>query len=156
LDGSQAGTQFFNNVIIDGTGNGAVTCNSDIPSFASNDFLSTQPTTPPQPGPPLTGNCFDVTGLNGNIQQDPQFVDAAGGDYHLQASSPAIDAGTNTAPNLPDKDLDNKARIGPGNASTCVGTVDMGAYEFALNSTGTPFLLTNALDFGAIDVGSSS
>jgi Right handed beta helix region/Abnormal spindle-like microcephaly-assoc'd, ASPM-SPD-2-Hydin len=156
LDGSQMGTQFFNNVIVDGTGNGAVMCNTDVPSFASNDFLSIAPTTPPQPAPPLVGVCFDVTGLNGNIQLDPQFVNSAGGDYHLQASSPAIDAGSNTAPSLPDKDLDGKARIGPGNANTCAPTVDMGAYEFVLTSSGTAFLSATSLDLGSVPVGSSS
>ena len=29
----------------------------------------------------------------GNVNQDPRFVDASGGDFHLRAGSPAIDAG---------------------------------------------------------------
>jgi hypothetical protein len=32
-------------------------------------------------------------GVNGNISADPLFMDAANGDYHLQAGSPGIDAG---------------------------------------------------------------
>ena len=32
----------------------------------------------------------------GNIDLDPQFVNAAGGDFHLQTSSPCIDAGDGT------------------------------------------------------------
>jgi hypothetical protein len=48
------------------------------------------------------------------------FVDAAGGDYHLSATSPAADAGTTT--NAPSGDLEGNARpAGPG--------VDVGAYE---------------------------
>jgi hypothetical protein len=157
LTGSQMGTQFANNVIVDGTGSGAVGCDPSSAtgaSFVANDVFSTQPTPPPQPVPPFSG-CPDPTGTNGNISADPQFVNAAGNDYHLQSTSPAIDAGSNAAPNLPDKDLDGNARIGPGNASTCVGTVDMGAYEFALTSSGTAFL-NSTQDFGTVVVGTSS
>jgi predicted outer membrane repeat protein len=58
-----------------------------------------------------------------NIDADPLFVDAPGGNLRLQAGSLAIDAGDNSAPNLPATDLDGNPRI--------VGVaVDMGAYEF--------------------------
>lgn len=162
LDGDQARTIFINNLIVDGTGNGAIGCSPGVstpPSLVSNDVISTQPSDPPQPAPAFVG-CPDVTGLAGNIQVDPQFVNP-GQDYHLQSSSPVIDAGTNDAPNLPDKDLDGNGRIGPGKASTCAGTVDMGAYEFALNSTGTVTLATattflTSADFGTVTVGNSS
>ena len=36
---------------------------------------------------------YNTTGSN-NIDTDPLFVDVANGDYHLQATSPCIDAGT--------------------------------------------------------------
>jgi len=59
----------------------------------------------------------------GNISADPMFVAAGSGDYHLQAASPCINAGTNDAPSLPDTDKDGNPRI--------VGAaVDMGAYEW--------------------------
>ncbi len=61
----------------------------------------------------------------GNIDAAPQFVDAANGDYHLQAWSPAIDAGT--AGGAPDHDFEGDPR--PQNAG-----YDMGADEFV----GTP------------------
>ena len=41
-----------------------------------------------------------------NIDLDPQFVDASSGDFRLKASSPCIDAGSNTAPSIPSQDKD--------------------------------------------------
>ena len=80
----------------------------------------------------------------GNINADPLFVDPAHGDLHLQAGSPAIDAGTNTfslpgtTNNLvPSFDLDNNPRPvdgdGDGDATT-----DMGA------SSSSPLLRCSA------------
>lgn len=80
---------------------------------------------------PYTGtfeNNFMVplpTGLPAsNITGDPQFVNAAAGDFHLMPGSPAIDKGPATVPTgLPTKDLDGNARlVGPA--------TDMGAFEF--------------------------
>jgi hypothetical protein len=61
----------------------------------------------------------------GCIDSDPCLVDAATGDFHLLSDSPCIDAGTNSAPNLPSTDFEGKPRI-------LDGTVDMGADEFTL------------------------
>jgi hypothetical protein len=36
---------------------------------------------------------YGFEGTNGNIRQNPLFVDSVNGDYHLQVSSPCIDAG---------------------------------------------------------------
>lgn len=58
----------------------------------------------------------------GNINADPKFVDPAGGDYHLQLGSPALDAADPTATN--DHDLDGNPR--PQN-----GRADIGAFERA-------------------------
>jgi len=59
---------------------------------------------------------------SGNITNEPNFVNLAGGDFHLQPESPCIDAGDNGSVQG-DTDLDGRARI--------IGsTVDMGAYEF--------------------------
>lgn len=52
---------------------------------------------------------------------DPLFVNEIGGDYRLQACSPAVDAGTTTG--APADDLDENPR--PVNAG-----IDMGAYEY--------------------------
>jgi len=69
-------------------------------------------------------------GLN-NIDADPLFIDAAGGNLRLSVGSPAIGAGDNNAPNLPSTDLDGNPRIRPDG-----DTVDMGAYEAEGTATG--------------------
>ncbi len=58
----------------------------------------------------------------GNLDDDPLFVDAGGGDVRLSAGSPCLDAGNNNAPGLPATDHAGDPRI--SNA-----TVDSGAYE---------------------------
>ncbi|MCK4654536.1 MAG: hypothetical protein KAU01_08820, partial [Candidatus Cloacimonetes bacterium] len=61
----------------------------------------------------ITNNNGTVYWLEGNIDEDPLFVDAGSGDYHLQQYSPCIDAGDPASPLDPD------------------GTIaDMGAYYF--------------------------
>jgi len=77
-------------------------------------------------------------GGEGNIGDDPLFVDAAGPDDNLRlsASSPCIDAGDNMAvPVDVTTDLDDNPRFvdDPSKADTGNGTppiVDMGAYEY--------------------------
>jgi hypothetical protein len=66
----------------------------------------------------------------GNVDADPMFVGADNGDFRLLPSSPCIDAGDNSAPNLPDADIAGMHRIMFGGKSL---TVDMGAYEFYVN-----------------------
>ena len=69
-------------------------------------------------------------GSSGNVSVDPQFVGS--GDYHLKSTSPLINAGTNTpGGGLPSTDLDGNPRIANG-------TVDMGAYETALQNAVVP------------------
>ena len=56
------------------------------------------------------------------------FVSASHNNFHLATGSPAIDTGTNSAPNLPLKDLNGKPRIADGDADGDL-VVDMGVYE---------------------------
>jgi len=95
----------------------------------------------------------------GNIQENPLFVDAENGDFHLQSTSPCIDTGTNDAPYLPDTDKDGKPRIIDGNGDD-IATVDMGPYEFGDICEGDfdgdsdvdgSDLATFAADFGRTD-----
>jgi hypothetical protein len=65
----------------------------------------------------------------GNINTDPQFVNAASNNFQLQVSSPCVNEGSNAAPALAETtaDLAENPRISGG-------IVDMGAYEVPLGS----------------------
>jgi hypothetical protein len=68
-----------------------------------------------------------------NLDQDPLFADAVGGDYRLAAGSPVVENGDNSAPGLPATDLDGGPRIR--------GVyVDMGVYESQYFCPATPVL----------------
>ncbi|MCP4690960.1 MAG: hypothetical protein GY859_23105 [Desulfobacterales bacterium] len=47
----------------------------------------------------------------GNIDADPLFVDPENGDFHLGLCSPSIDAGDNSAANLPTHDFEGEDRV---------------------------------------------
>jgi len=61
----------------------------------------------------------------GNITNDPMFVNAGAGNYHLRMGSPCVNTGTNQDWMINAVDLDGNARI----LNTIV---DMGAYETIL------------------------
>jgi hypothetical protein len=63
----------------------------------------------------------------GNVDADPLFVDAAGGDMRLCAGSPAIDSGIGV--DAPAADIEGVSRPKDGDGDG-VATVDMGAYEY--------------------------
>ena len=62
----------------------------------------------------------------GNIDEDPLFIDAPGGDYTLAVGSPCVDTGSNVDadPCEPDRALSMRIIDGAGSE-----VVDMGAYE---------------------------
>jgi len=69
---------------------------------------------------PLDPAGLGVIGVNGNITGEPQFVDAANGDYHLKAGSPGMDAGKTLT--LVTDDFDGTAR--PAGAAYDIGAME--------------------------------
>ena len=115
---------FWNNVVVGQSGQTAFLCDT------------TYSTTPPviqytdayaKNGNGFQGSCGSDVGQSGNISADPLFVSNA--NFQLQSSSPAIDAGSNSAPDLPKKDLAGHKRIVDGNGDGSA-IIDMGAYEY--------------------------
>ena len=101
---------------------------------------------------PFFGNyCVDTSAKYGNIAADPQLVNPGAGDYHLRATSPAIDAGNASALQLL-KNLDGVwvAKDFDGNPREQDATgqgypvIDIGAYEFtgAVNSSPTRLVVS--------------
>jgi hypothetical protein len=75
--------------------------------------------------PPVFNYCCTMpmpTNGVGNITNEPVLFDMLGGDCHLQANSPCINAGRNAY-------VSGTADLG-GNPRIRGGTVDIGAYEF--------------------------
>jgi hypothetical protein len=72
----------------------------------------------------LTNDNGTVFWLDGNLDQDPLFIQTGSFPYKLSNESPAVNAGTDdtTGLNLPDTDLSGSERI-------YGGRVEMGAYE---------------------------
>lgn len=99
-----------------------------------------------QPLPAVSHTDIDQAGYaggNGNLNEDPLFVDATNGNYRLQEGSLCIDSGSPV--NAPDDDLDGTPRPqGDG--------IDMGAYETEAESSVAPSVAV----VGAADVAATS
>lgn len=64
-----------------------------------------------------------------NLQGDPRFVNPSLDDFRLATGSPAIDKGSNAAPNLPFLDYNGQLRVASASSLPGNGVVDMGALE---------------------------
>jgi parallel beta-helix repeat protein len=127
------------------TGNGGGIDNYQSSPTVTNCILwgNTAPTGSQIYGGSPTVNYSDVEGESvypgtENINADPCFVDAAGGDLQLSTpNSPCVDAGDNSVPGLPATDLAGNPRVADGDGDGN-SVVDMGAYEYpaAVAATG--------------------
>ena len=151
---SGPGFVIVNNIVAGSTSYPAVDCSwfsppslSDQPTFENNILYNA--------GGPFFGSyCVDVSNQDGNIAVDPQLVNPAAGNYELQSSSPAIDAGQNSvlqtfkAMTGMDwtEDFAGNPRVQNGSGKGC--TIDMGAYEYqgSLNDCGVSEKLTSSLN----------
>ncbi|MFH0908208.1 MAG: S8 family serine peptidase [bacterium] len=73
----------------------------------------------------------------GNMGEDPGFLDAVSGDYRLAYGSVCLNAGTNVSELSGKTDLDGRPRI-------LGGTVDIGAYEATYGTEPATITITNA------------
>jgi hypothetical protein len=82
--------------------------------------------------PQGSNNCSSVEIGSGTILADPLFIDPNDGNYHLQAGSPCIDAGSNSSiPAGINNDLDGRPRFinDPDTGVGLTPVVDIGVYE---------------------------
>lgn len=116
----------LNNVFWDNAGDDIVTrVSSDLALY--NNLYQSLDTSPAPASPPV-----------GTISVDPQFVNAAAGNYHLQNDSPAVNTGLLVPPSLPTRDIEGGTRwIGP--------LPDRGPYE-SLSADDSIILVTNTSD----------
>jgi ASPM-SPD-2-Hydin domain-containing protein len=124
--------------------NGFYCVSGGIPTplnFYNNDIFSSK-------GTAYGGTCTDQTGTDGNLSLGPDFVGKS--NFRLKGGSPAIDAGSDAAPDLPSTDLAGNSRIINGNDGP-TAIIDIGAYEFV------PVVFSpKSLSFGTQAIGSST
>jgi hypothetical protein len=119
--------QIVNNVISASNGSTAIYCDSGYspksPLFTTNDLYTTN-------GKLVEGTCAGVLSQGGNVSADPLFAGhgKSARIYRLQASSPAVDAGTHTSI-VGKRDLGGDPRIVDGNGDL-KAVIDLGAYEY--------------------------
>ena len=113
-----------NNIFYGAAGQGFFNVESGSTLTSDHDLFFSASGTPAIPsGSGLT--------LTNPISGDPLFVNAANNDFHLQASSPAIDAGSSSVNTIVTQDYDGVSR--PQGAQ-----YDRGAFEYPLGGAPAP------------------
>ena len=133
-----------NNLLVGTADRPALSCGSydasNPPVMTNNDVFSAG-------GSGYDSSCPNLTGVSGNIEADPLFAALLSDNYRLQIGSPAINAGNNSAPNLPQTDFAGDPRIANN-------VVDIGVDEYVRKSVLT--LSTYSVVYAAQAVGSTS
>ena len=143
-----------NNTIVVNGGDqgGGIDCNGGSPVIINNIVAFNYSGINKGGTPTIEYNCvygnqlFDYSDwLPGfmDIPEDPIFVNRSGRDYHLSATSPCINAGSNDAISDSDKDIDGQRRIK-------AKTVDIGADEYGADAPENVSLIFGS---GPISVG---
>jgi len=98
-------------------------------SFTNSIIWGNSPDTFTEHTATMTYSCWPNTyGANGNTSDEPLFVDADNGDYHLLADSPCVDAGTDAGVY---EDIEGNVRPFDGDSDGII-VCDIGTYEFVL------------------------
>ncbi|MGP8233898.1 MAG: carboxypeptidase regulatory-like domain-containing protein [Limisphaerales bacterium] len=135
-----------NSIIADSLTAGlAYCCGSSLSTFEYNDVWSATGTYASSTWP-----VADQTGLNGNISVNPNFVNAAQGDFELNYGSPCIDAADGAVAPLTDltgapryNDPRTLVKAGIKNANGLYP--DMGAFEFVQTASSPIDLIANSV-----------
>ena len=123
FNGSVTGTAFFNNVVVAGDTYSAIACNPDYQYLSPSPLQIEHSNVVNFSGPAFGGWCgVPPTTTNAMLTQDPKFALTGTEPFRPRSGSPELDSGTNSAPSLPDVDINGASRIQNG-------IVEMGAYE---------------------------
>ena len=122
---------FYNNSSLDGSGGGILLYYSDNTLILRNSIVwGNSANSNNQIAGPANVQFSNIEGSysgTGNIAQDPEFNNPGNYDFHFEATSPLVDAGTDDG--APAVDFDGNARPFDGNRDN-VATTDIGPYEY--------------------------